>query len=263
MMSECSEKPGPLMLAEAISSISTAQWPKSPPPPPYSSGSEVQSSPSRPALSQVSRSTQPALSHSAWRGRHSRSTKRRTVARNISWSSRYTVRVIITGLLYSNERFAGLRLVAHDLRAGVAFAVFGCEPIGARGEFRRAYGVDELQRAPGPGGEADAEDGTDVGVGDVPEHAFLQAARRFDRLDIEYAVLQFLHLPGRVWFFEQALQFAPQDFLAARGIFVESAAAGAPRALEFVHHAIDQRERGVLSVCLALGRKIGRGLLAH
>ena len=42
----------------------------------------------RPAFSQVSRSTQPDLSHSAWRGRHSRRTKRRTVERNISWSSR-------------------------------------------------------------------------------------------------------------------------------------------------------------------------------
>src|SRR5487761_2303004 len=152
------------MLAEASSSISTAQWPKSPPPPPYSSGSEVHSRPSRPALSQVSRSTQPALSHTAWCGRHSRSTKRRTVARNISWSSRYTVRVIIGWLLYSNERLAGLHLGAHDLRAGVALAVFGGERVGARGEFRRADGIDELQRAARPGGKADAENRTDVGV---------------------------------------------------------------------------------------------------
>src|SRR5450830_2200416 len=244
MMSECREKPGPLMLAEANSSISTAQWPKSPPPPPYSSGSEVHSRPSRPAFSQVSRSTQPALSHSAWRGRHSRSTKRRTVARNISWSSRYTVRVIITGFAMSNERFAGFRLVAHDFRAGVALAVPGGERIGARGKFRHAYGVDVLQRAAGPGGEADTEDGTDVGVGDVSEHALLQASRRFDRLDIEYAVLQFLHVPGGAGFFEQALQLGPQEFLSARRIFVESGAAGAPRPLEFVHHAIDQRNAG-------------------
>jgi len=38
------------MLAEAISSIKTAQWPKSPPPPPYSSGSEVHSRPFAPGF---------------------------------------------------------------------------------------------------------------------------------------------------------------------------------------------------------------------
>src|SRR5487761_2084170 len=223
------------MLAEASSSISTAQWPKSPPP--YSSGSEVHSRPSRPALSQVSRSTQPAASHSAWRGRHSRSTKRRTVARNISWSSRYTVRVIIAGAPISDERIAGLRLGAHDVRAGKALAVFGGERVGARSELRHARGIDELQRAAGPCGEADAENRTDVGVGDVPQHALLQAARRFNRLDVEDAVLQFLHVPRGAGLFEQALQFRPEEFFRARRIFVEAAPASAPGALEFVHHA--------------------------
>ena len=51
-------------------------------------GSDMHSRPSRPALRQVSRSTRPAASHSAWRGLHSRCTKRRAVSRNISWSSR-------------------------------------------------------------------------------------------------------------------------------------------------------------------------------
>ena len=48
------------------------------------SGSDMNSRPSRPAFSQVSRSTRPALFHSAWRGLHSRSMKRRAVSRNFS-----------------------------------------------------------------------------------------------------------------------------------------------------------------------------------
>src|SRR6218665_48280 len=97
MMSECSEKPAPDTPARCASSRTIAAWPKSPPPPPYSAGTATQSRPSRPALSQVWRSILPAWSHSAWRGTHSRSKKRRALGRNISWSARKTVRFTSTG----------------------------------------------------------------------------------------------------------------------------------------------------------------------
>ncbi|MNL42371.1 hypothetical protein D3C87_1648240 [compost metagenome] len=65
MMSECRPKLTPDTPARCISSLMTVAWPKSPPPPPYTAGTMVHNKPSRPALSQVWRSTLPASSHSA------------------------------------------------------------------------------------------------------------------------------------------------------------------------------------------------------
>ncbi|MCY1231747.1 hypothetical protein D9M72_442070 [compost metagenome] len=97
VMSECTDRLKPETPERCSSSASTQEWPKSPPPPPYSVGTVTHNSPSRPALSQVSRSVRPAASQAAWRGRHSRSKNRRAVSRSISWSSRYTVRWMFTG----------------------------------------------------------------------------------------------------------------------------------------------------------------------
>ena len=89
--------------------------------------------------------------------------------------------------------------------------------------------------------------------------------QRADSIACMYSIrsLQFLHVPGDAGFFEQTLQFGPEEFFGAGGILVKSGAAGAPRALELVHHAVDQRERWMLSVRLALGSKIGQRLLAR
>ncbi|MCY1547362.1 hypothetical protein D9M68_834160 [compost metagenome] len=54
MTSECMPKLAPDRPARAYSSLNTATWPKSPPPPPYSVGRVMPSRPSRPAFSQVS-----------------------------------------------------------------------------------------------------------------------------------------------------------------------------------------------------------------
>src|SRR4029079_4211624 len=52
--------------------------------------------------------------------------------------------------------------------------------------------VGVLQHTAGPAGVADAEDRTDVGVGDGGEHALVVALDRFERLDEEQPLLEVL-----------------------------------------------------------------------
>src|SRR5271163_926083 len=80
--------------------------------------------------------------------------------------------------------------------------------------------VDIGQGAAGERREAEAEDRADIGLADVGEDALLEAARRFERLDTEQAILELLHIDG-VGVELDLLQVGepgPQPFLALVGI---------------------------------------------
>ena len=87
IMSECKGKAGPVAPTFASSSLTTTLCKKSPPGPPYSSGTVQQSSPFSPAAVQSSLLTMPCCSQSAWFGTILFSIKRRVASRNISCSS--------------------------------------------------------------------------------------------------------------------------------------------------------------------------------
>src|SRR5437870_5074809 len=126
----------------------------------------------------------------------------------------------------SNDRVLDAR---RDREAGT---VAVRELRGTFAELLHAGAVDELQRAAGPSGKADAEDRADVRVVRGGEHAFGQAARRLHRLAIEQAVLQVLHLPRRAPLAEKRGEFGPEEFLRAWRVLVEARAGRAAVAIE-------------------------------
>src|SRR5688572_24881384 len=127
----------------------------------------------------------------------------------------------------SAQRLAPGRLVAQELWRREALAVLLRQLVRARDEFLDADRVDELRGAAGPGREADAEDGADVGIVRGRQHALLQAARGLDGLAIENAVLHLLQIPGHVPAVEDPSELGPQELLAVLRIIVETAARGA------------------------------------
>src|ERR1041385_8789471 len=77
-----------------------------------------------------------------------------------------------------------------------ALAVFLRELLAERDELLYAHHVDVAQRAARVGRIAEPEDRADIGLAHVGEHAFLETARRFERLDREQAVLQLVRIDG-------------------------------------------------------------------
>ena len=92
--------PAPESGVRSISSVRTALKRKSrTPPPPYSSGTSIPSSPCRPAAANSSRGVAPAALHASTCGRISLSTNVRAVARKASWSSSYSLRRMRSSLV--------------------------------------------------------------------------------------------------------------------------------------------------------------------
>src|SRR5690242_8689588 len=86
--------------------------------------------------------------------------------------------VVAFGELYEQRR----RLEAR--------AVFGGELARATDEGAGTHVVDELEHAARPRRGADPKDGTDVRIGHRAEHAFCQAAHRFEALDVKEPILE-------------------------------------------------------------------------
>src|SRR5206468_354477 len=102
--------------------------------------------------------------------------------------------------------------------------------------------VDELHCTSRPRRKADAEDRSDVRVVHAHENAFREAAGGLDRLAIEQAVLELLHVPGGTRFFEELFELRPKELLAPGflRVLVEACARRAPVAIELLDHALDE-----------------------
>ncbi|MCY1535150.1 hypothetical protein D9M68_705430 [compost metagenome] len=95
------------------------------------------------------------------------------------------------------------------------------------------------------------------------EHTFGQAARGFHGLAVEQAVFHVLQVPGVPGLFEQGFEFRPERLLLSGWVVVEAAAGRAACAVEFLDHALDQQFTRCGGVGLALGGKVGTGLVEH
>ena len=62
------------------------------------------------------------------------------------------------------------------------FSIFCCQFLRAGNKIFYAISVNKLQNAAGLAGEADAEDGADIGFGDGVDDAFVVAVEGFDGL---------------------------------------------------------------------------------
>src|SRR5262249_11949714 len=130
----------------------------------------------------------------------------------------------------------------------------------ASDKVANAFAADELQRATGPGGEADAEDRTDVAVALAGQHTVLQATRRFDGLAIQDSIAPGLQVVLAAGLFEHALQLRPESLRPVGGVVVKPATCRASAALEFVDQPLDHRVSRRRFVRFAFGREIGARL---
>ena len=120
---------------------------------------------------------------------------------------------------------------------------FCAKLLAQRDELLRAHHVDVGERAARIGRVAEAEDRADIGLAHVGEHAFLEAARGFQRLDREQAMLQLRHV-DRVGIELGRLQLGearPQPLRAGLRIIVEPLGVLAPEAAALLDHLFEQR----------------------
>src|SRR5471030_2606786 len=86
------------------------------------------------------------------------------------------------GIISRLERLPFGGFVQQQSRWRKALAILLDQVLGPGDEVFHAVLIDELQRATGPGGEADAENRADVGVRRRSQHALLHATHGFDGL---------------------------------------------------------------------------------
>ena len=117
-----------------------------------------------------------------------------------------------------------------------AVAVQRGEFLSARGEPRKSHVVDELEATAGPCRETPAENRADVGITNRFEHAFIQAADGFERLDVKEPLADVVMRGLALRTSGKDAESAPESLGSVAGIVVEACAPGASEALVAVGH---------------------------
>src|SRR5688572_9721104 len=156
--------------------------------------------------------------------------------------------------------FVACRAVLEPFRRPEALAMLFREPVALGHELRESYGLDVRERSTGPCRESPAEDRAEVRLCSRLEHAFLQAPRRLQRLDVHETLLRLLARRLMVRKRECLGEAGPEELLRAGRVLIEAAAEPTSRTLDVLDHATHDLVSGRP---LVLRAEIDRGLLEY